>query len=134
MKLTKFKTILLDGDGVLWKSDNPIPGINPFFEFLAGNGINWALLTNNNTRTAQDYIDKLAKFGISANSNSVFTSSTTTAEYLLERFGQGGVSSFLGREKGHSYCLRKELSWDLGVIPWFPVWIGPRPARCWVRP
>ncbi|MGB2955316.1 MAG: HAD-IIA family hydrolase [Anaerolineales bacterium] len=96
--MTKFKTILLDGDGVLWKSDNPIPGINPFFEFLAGNGINWALLTNNNTRTAQDYIDKLAKFGISANSNSVFTSSTTTAEYLLERFGQGAPLHVVGMD------------------------------------
>ena len=98
MKLVKFKTILLDGDGVLWKSNNPIPGINPFFEFLVGNGINWALLTNNNTRTAQDYIDKLGKFGISANSNTVFTSSTTTAEYLLERFGPGAPLHVVGMD------------------------------------
>ncbi len=98
MKLTKFKTILLDGDGVLWKSDNPIPGINPFFEFLVENRINWALLTNNSTRTAQDYINKLEKFGVSANSNSVFTSSTTTAEYLLNRFGPGAPLHVIGMD------------------------------------
>jgi 4-nitrophenyl phosphatase len=96
MNLVKFKTILLDGDGVLWKSDNPVPGLNPFFEFLVGNGINWALLTNNNTRTSQEYIDKFRKFGISANSNFVFTSSTTTAEYLLDRFGRGAPLHVVG--------------------------------------
>lgn len=98
MELTKFKTILLDADGVLWISDYPIPGINPFFDFLVENGINWALLTNNSTRTTQDYIDKLGKFGISANSNSVFTSSSTTAEYLLERFGRGAPLHVIGMD------------------------------------
>ena len=98
MKLTKFKTILLDGDGVLWKSDNPLPGLNPFFDFLVGNKINWALLTNNNTRTARDYIVKFGKFGISATSNSVFTSSSTTAKYLLDRFGQGAPLHVVGMD------------------------------------
>ena len=98
MELTKYKTILLDADGVLWISNNPIPGINPFFDFLVGNRINWALLTNNSTRTAQDYIEKLGKFGISANSNSVFTSTTTTAEYLLDRFGQGAPLHVIGMD------------------------------------
>jgi len=87
MKLKKYKTILLDGDGVLWKSDESIPGINPFFDLLAKNGVQWALLTNNNTRTAQNYIDKLGKFGIPAGKNSVFTSSTVTADYLLNKYG-----------------------------------------------
>lgn len=87
MKLSRYKAILFDGDGVLWISDQPVSGINPLFDFLADNGIKWALLTNNNTRTAQDYINKLINFGIPADQNSVFTSSTTTADYLLERFG-----------------------------------------------
>jgi len=88
MKLQKYKAVLLDGDGVLWKADQPIPGINPFFEFLNERGIRWALLTNNNTRTAQDYIDKLGNFGIKAGKDMVFTSSTATADYLLENYGK----------------------------------------------
>ncbi len=87
MKLSRYKAILFDGDGVLWKSDLPLSGINPLFDFLSDTGIKWALLTNNNTRTVQDYINKLTKFGIPADQNSVFTSSSTTADYLLERFG-----------------------------------------------
>jgi len=89
MGLKKYTSILLDGDGVLWKSDDPIPGINSFFSFLGEQGIKWALLTNNNTRTAQNYIDKLKGFGIPAGPGSVFTSSTVTADYLLGKYGAG---------------------------------------------
>jgi 4-nitrophenyl phosphatase len=96
MELQPFKTILLDGDGVLWKSDEPITGINPFFEFLSERNIQWALLTNNNTRTAQDYINKLHKFGVQADHRSVFTSSTVTADYLLNRYGSGAVLHVVG--------------------------------------
>jgi len=96
--LTRFKTILLDGDGVLWKSNDPIPGINPFVNFLNDQGISWALLTNNNTRTAQDYIQKLADFGISGGKSSVFTSCTVTADYLLDRFGQDAKLHVVGMD------------------------------------
>ena len=88
MKLQQYKTILLDGDGVLWKSNQPIPGIKEFFDFLDTREVRWALLTNNNTRTAQDYMDKLGSFGIQAGHDSVFTSSTVTADYLLENYGK----------------------------------------------
>lgn len=87
MPLRKYKAVLLDGDGVLWKSDQPIPGILNFFNFLNEQNVKWALLTNNNTRTAQSYIDKLGKFGIEADHQSVFTSSTVTADYLLNKYG-----------------------------------------------
>lgn len=89
MELQKYKTVLLDGDGVLWKSDDPIPGIKTFFDLLISHDVRWALLTNNNTKTAQDYIEKLARFGIRADHKSVFTSSTVTADYLLEKYGPG---------------------------------------------
>ena len=96
--LQKYTAVLLDGDGVLWKSNQPLPGINPFFDFLEDQGINWALLTNNNTRTVQEYITKLNEFGIPADKNSVYTSSTVTADYLLERFGKGAHLHVVGMD------------------------------------
>jgi len=98
MKLSSYKAILFDGDGVLWKSDLPLSGINPLFDFLSETGIKWALLTNNNTHTVQSYINKLTKFGIPADQNSVFTSSNTTADYLLERFGAGTPLHVVGMD------------------------------------
>ncbi len=94
--LNQTETILFDGDGVLWKGDQPIPGIEDLFSTLDEKGINWALLTNNNTRTAQDYVDKLNKFGVSADLSRVFTSSTATAAYLLEKYGKGAAVHAVG--------------------------------------
>jgi 4-nitrophenyl phosphatase len=116
MKLKRFAQILLDGDGVLWKSDQPIPGIKPFFDFLKDQRVGWALLTNNNTRTAQDYIDKLARFGIEADQHSVFTSSTATADYLLEKYGRDARLHVVGmdgltktlREAGFDFTLGEQ--------------------------
>lgn len=98
MELRKYAAVLLDGDGVLWKSNEPISGINSLFDFLADQKIRWALLTNNNTRTAQNYIDKLQGFGIPAGPNSVFTSSTATADYLLGKYGVGTNLHVVGME------------------------------------
>lgn len=98
MELRRYTAILLDGDGVLWKSNDPIPGINPFFDFLAERGIKWALLTNNNTRTAQNYMDKLLSFGIKADKESIFTSSTVTADYLLIKYGANAKLHVIGME------------------------------------
>lgn len=85
--LLKFNTILFDGDGVLWKADEPIDGLKPLFNFLEEKQINWALLTNNNTRTVQNYVDKLVRFGVRADPSRVFTSSSATAAYLLDKYG-----------------------------------------------
>jgi len=98
MDFSRTTTILLDGDGVLWKADTPISGITEFFKYLNTKDINWALITNNNTRTAQDYVEKLLKFGIDANQNVVFTSSTATAQYLIERFGKGAPLHVVGMD------------------------------------
>jgi 4-nitrophenyl phosphatase len=98
MIFSAITTILLDGDGVLWRGDTPIPGIKDFFDYLAEKKINWALITNNNTRTAQDYVKKLQKFGIKADESIVFTSSTATAEYLLNRFGRAAPLHVVGMD------------------------------------
>jgi len=98
MKLNLYKSILLDGDGVLWKSNQPLPGINSFFEFMEQQGVSWALLTNNNSHTRRDYVKKLADFGIQADHQSVFTSSTATVDYLLETYGKESRLHVVGNE------------------------------------
>ncbi len=119
MKMNKYNTILLDGDGVLWKSNNPIPGINPFFDFLGSSGINWALLTNNNSLTVQNYIDKLSSFGIVADEHCIFTSTTATTNYLLDRFGKGASVFVVGMD-----AMKKTMK-DAG----FSVFFGEEPPE-----
>jgi len=96
MRLKKYRAVLLDGDGVLWKADQPLPGIQELFNYLAEQDIGWALLTNNNGHSVGRFIDRFARFGIQARKDSIFTSSTVTAEYLREKYGEGASLYAIG--------------------------------------
>ncbi len=96
IKLKGYQAILFDGDGVLWKLNHPLPGIDLIFDFLRDRDLKWALLTNNNSQTVEEYIKKLGKFGILADARNVFSSSTAATEYLLERFGKGAQLHVVG--------------------------------------
>jgi 4-nitrophenyl phosphatase len=96
MNLNSLHTLLIDGDGVLWRANDAVPGLDRLFEVIARRGMRWALLTNNNTRTVADYVSKLRGFGIEAGPEQVFTSSTVTAGYLARRYGAGAPVHAVG--------------------------------------
>lgn len=96
MAVQHLQTLLLDGDGVLWRGNQPLPGLDRFFEALRARGMTWALLTNNNTRTVNEYLSKLAGFGIEADAGQIFSSSTVTADYLRKRYGAGAPIHAVG--------------------------------------
>ena len=79
MNLATLRTLLIDGDGVLWRGDKALPGLQRFYDVLRSRGIHWALLTNNNTRTVDQYLEKLAGLGIQAEASQIYSSSTATA-------------------------------------------------------
>ena len=96
MNLLTLKTLLIDGDGVLWRDNEALPGFLHFFAVLEQRGIQWALLTNNNTRTVDAYVQKLAGFGLTVEKERIFTSSTVTAAYLKQKYGPGAAVYSVG--------------------------------------
>lgn len=96
MDLAVIRTLLIDGDGVLWRGDGALPGLHRFYDILKLRGIRWALLTNNNTRTVGQYLDKLAGLGIEADASQVYSSSTATADYLSKKYGSGAPIHAVG--------------------------------------
>lgn len=107
MELHTLKTLLIDGDGVLWRGNEPLPDLRRFFDVLAARGIEWALLTNNAMRTLDDYLEKFARFGIPADPQRIFTSAIATAHYLRERFPAGAPLYVIG-EAGLKQALAAE--------------------------
>lgn len=107
MNLHEIKTLLIDGDGVLWRASEPVPGINTFFDSIARRNIRWALVTNNATRTVEMYLSKLAKFGVEAQPGQVFTSATVTAERLSGKY-EPGTSIYVIGEKGIRHYLAEK--------------------------
>lgn len=98
MNLNNIKTLLIDGDGVLWRLNEPMPGLSRFFDVLDQRGINWALLTNNSTRTLANYVDKLRGFRIQATSEQIFSSASVTASTLQKRYPPGTAFYVIGAE------------------------------------
>jgi 4-nitrophenyl phosphatase len=84
--LTTIKNLILDMDGVLWHGETAVPGLAHFFETLRQREIGYILATNNATKTVDQYIAKLARFGVQVEGERILTSSLATAAYLSERY------------------------------------------------
>jgi 4-nitrophenyl phosphatase len=71
-------------------------------------GIDVILATNNPTLTIQQYLEKLGNFGVKLNAQQVITSGIATAQYIHDRYPQGGPVYIIG-EAGVKQALE-----DLG--------------------
>ncbi len=106
MELTHIKNLLIDGDGVLWRGEQPISGLGRFFEVLTRQGIRWGLLTNNSTQTPEAYVEKARQLGIEARKEAIFTSATVTATYLQEHYPTKETLYVIG-ERGLKQALKE---------------------------
>ncbi|MFQ5421603.1 MAG: HAD-IIA family hydrolase, partial [Anaerolineae bacterium] len=109
--LSKIKNLILDMDGVLWRGETPMPGLNEFFDILEQQRINFVLATNNATKTAVQYTEKLARFGIRVPPEQIVTAAEATADYLRETYGRGTAVYVVG-EPGLHQAL-KSRSFDI---------------------
>jgi 4-nitrophenyl phosphatase len=64
MNLSEIKAVISDMDGVLWRGDEPLPGLIEFFDFLEHKNLQYALATNNSRKTQVEYVAKLARMGV----------------------------------------------------------------------
>lgn len=83
-------------DGVLWIGETPMPGLVELFERMREREIGMMLATNNASKTAVQYTDKLAKFGVIVGPETILTSALATAEYLSRRFEPGTTAYVAG--------------------------------------
>jgi|Deesub1362B_J571_1020462.scaffolds.fasta_scaffold00041_58 4-nitrophenyl phosphatase len=82
----KFRKLVFDIDGVIYRGNEFIPGAPEVLKELSETHEIF-LLTNNSTRHREDYIHKFIEKGIKIEKTRVFTSASVTAEFILEEFG-----------------------------------------------
>ena len=46
INLANIHALVIDMDGVLWRGDTPLPGLNEFFDFMQSRAIPFILATN----------------------------------------------------------------------------------------
>ncbi len=81
-RLKKIKHVALDMDGTIYNGSTLFPYTIGFLESLKTAGIGYSFLTNNPSKNRQDYLKHLAKMGIPAQSDEMYTSALATIDYL----------------------------------------------------
>jgi 4-nitrophenyl phosphatase len=101
------KGLILDMDGVLWKADQPIGDLPSVFARIAALGLKVVFATNNGTRSPQQYVERLAGFGVEVEAWQVVTSSLCVAHLLSQQFPAGGPLFAIG-EQGLKEALHEK--------------------------
>lgn len=92
------RVYIFDLDGVIYRGDEPQPHAKEVVQELRTTGRKVYFLTNNSTRTREQYCEKLINLGIPADINDVITSAYATALYLRELAPDGAAVYVIGEE------------------------------------
>lgn len=90
MNNSSVKALILDMDGVIWRSRQPIGDLKGIFGALVDKNIKYCFATNNSSRTIDSYVEKLLELGVPITRDQIFTSGKTTAELLASQHPTGG--------------------------------------------
>ncbi len=97
---SNINALIIDMDGVLWHGNNPLPGLNEFFETLRRLQLPFILATNNASLTPDQYVDKLASMGVTVSLTEILTSGMATALYLARQYEPSSTRVFVIGENG----------------------------------
>lgn len=85
------KGLIVDLDGSVYVGDKPIKGVPEALEELRHRGIKILFLTNNATKTPQEYLQKLENMGIRVALHEILTSSVIASSYIRRVYGPSKV-------------------------------------------
>ena len=97
---TNIKALIIDMDGVLWRGDQPITGLNDFFDTLRKINIPFILATNNASLTPTQYTEKFARMGVTIKLKEILTSAMATALHLSKQYTPKTTRVFVIGEQG----------------------------------
>ena len=80
--LRHIRHVALDMDGTIYLGSKLFPCTLPFLQTLQRLGISYSFLTNNPTRSVEDYLEKLRRMGIEAGPDQMYTTSLGAIDYI----------------------------------------------------
>ncbi len=83
-RVRKIKHFALDMDGTIYTDGKLFECTNPMLQRLSDMGIGYSFLTNNPSRSSEEYMTMLVQIGIKATAEMLYTSAQATIEYLKE--------------------------------------------------
>ncbi len=92
------KAVILDMDGVLWAGDDALIDIPAAFRKMRDQDLKVILTTNNATKTAAQFVEKVRSFGVDLEPDQIINSPMAVADILEQRFPGGGPVYIFGEE------------------------------------
>lgn len=98
-------------DGTIYKGGTLFPWTAPFLDRLKTLGIGYSFLTNNPSKSVPDYLQHLAKMGLTATRDELYTSAMATIDHLKTKYPQAkrifalGTPSMLAEFSGAGFAL-----------------------------
>lgn len=111
---SNIKALILDMDGVIWRSDAPIGDLPEIFRRIEARGLKYVFATNNGTKTPEQYVATLEKLGVRVSPQQVITSALGVAHMLSHKFARGTKVFMIG-EDGIQIAL-EEKGFDVLLV------------------
>jgi 4-nitrophenyl phosphatase len=92
----RFDGLVCDLDGVVYRGDHAIEGAAKAIDALRSEGIRVVFCTNNSRSTVEQYVERLAGFGIAVTADEIITSAIVTADVLQRRGFSGKTALVVG--------------------------------------
>jgi len=89
---------ILDMDGVLWRSNEPLCDLKELFSSFTNMQIKVLMITNNGLKTIDQYILKFDGFGVCIEPWQVLTSAMATGYLVKQHFPDGGPVYIMGEK------------------------------------
>jgi len=102
--LKRIRHVVFDMDGTIYKGKILFPYTKSTFQTLESLGIGYTYLTNNSSKNAKDYFQKIKNLGLNGTNDNIFTSSLATQFYLRKHHPDKKTVYLIGTES-----LRQEF-------------------------
>lgn len=95
-KLKGIRHVALDMDGTIYNGTTLFPFTVSFLEKMADLGIGYSFLTNNPSKSIDDYLKHLDKMGIPGKREEMYTSAQATIDYIKNNYPEAKRLFLLG--------------------------------------
>lgn len=115
------KIFLLDIDGTVSVGNNVIEGTFEFLDYIAGNGGKYIFITNNSSKSIDDYVEKFNGLGFKVDESNFITASYATALYLKNNYNNNkifvlGTKSFIDELKKFNLNITEKLEEKISCV------------------
>ncbi|MDR1516641.1 MAG: HAD-IIA family hydrolase [Dysgonamonadaceae bacterium] len=117
-RLKRLRLLALDMDGTIYKGSTLFPFTLKFLADMKSIGIDYVFLTNNPSKSTQDYLTHLKEIGINATKDELYTSGEATIDYLKHRHPEFkrlfilGTPSLIGEFEAAGYVSTADSADD----------------------